>query len=117
MKITYLIIIASFVLFSCGKENEKSKKETSTVKKTDGNYVSTKWKKTKDYFIDSDSVVNVKRDKYFQELRKKYPEYKYVQNWFQSNPKELLGLTGDYYKMIKATFEDDGNITYENLIT
>jgi hypothetical protein len=116
MKITSLLIITSLVLFSCGKEDKKASKETAPVKKTDGNYVSKKWKKTKDLIFDSDSIVNIKKDKYFKELRNKYPEYQYVQKWFQSNPKELLGLKGDFYKMIKATIVDDGSITYKNLI-
>lgn len=115
-KITSLVIITSLVLFSCGKEDKKTSKETASVKKTDGNYVSKKWKKTKEYFVDSDSVINIKREKYFKDLKTKYPEYLHVQKWFDSNPKELLGLKGDYYKMIKATIEDDGSITYKNLI-
>lgn len=116
MKITYLIIITSLVFFSCGKEDKKAKKETAALKKTDGNYVSKKWKNTKDLIFDSDSVVKIKKDKYFKELHNKYPEYQYVQKWFESNPKELLGLKGDYYKMIKATIENDESITYKNLI-
>ncbi|GGF30034.1 hypothetical protein [Flavobacterium limi] len=115
-KITSLIITTSLVLFSCGKENEKTSKEAVAVKKTDGNYVSRKWKKTKDYFIDSDSIKNIRKEKYFKDLKAKYPEYEYAQKWFESNPKELFGLKGDYYKMIKATIEDDGSITYKNLI-
>lgn len=115
-KITSLLIIISLVLFSCGKENKKTSKETTPVKKTDGNYVSKKWKKTKEYFVDSDSVINIKRKKYFKDLKTKYPEFLYVQKWFDSNPKELLGLKGDYYKMIKATIEDNGSVTYKNLI-
>lgn len=116
MKITFLIIITSLAVLSCGKEDKKTSKETDTVKKTDGNYVSKKWKKTKEYFVDSDSVVNIKREKYFKDLKNKYPEYVYVQKWFESSPKELLGLKGDYYKMIKATIENDESITYKNLI-
>lgn len=115
-KITSLLITTSLILFSCGKEDKKKSKETVAVKKTDGNYVSRKWQKTKDYFVDSDSIKNIRKEKYFKDLKTKYPEYLYVQKWFESNPKELFGLKGDYYKMTKATIEDNGSITYKNLI-
>ncbi|MBQ0908585.1 hypothetical protein KBJ98_07720 [Flavobacterium sp. F-328] len=117
MKIASVYItLISLLIFSCGKEDKKESTNKKAETTTEGNYISKKWKSTKEVFVDSDSLLKIKKDKYFKELRNKYPEFKYVQKWFESNPKELLGLKGDYYKMIKATYEDDANITYENLI-
>ncbi|PTT02250.1 hypothetical protein DBR27_11320 [Flavobacterium sp. HMWF030] len=104
-------------MFSCGGKDEKTEvKKIAKEKKTDGNYVSKKWKKTKEYFVDSDSLKKIKEDKYFKDLKSKYPEYSKVQKWFASNPKELQNLKGDFYKMLKAIIVDNGSITYKNLI-
>lgn len=115
MRITYLIIIASVLLFSCRKEDKKSNKETSAVKKTNGNYVSTKWKKTKDYFVDSDSLLNIRKHNYYNDLIKSYPDFKPVQNWFLSKPKQLQNMQGELYKMIKGSVNKNETISYTNL--
>jgi len=86
-----------------------------TVKKVDGNYISKKWKSTKGMFADSDSVITAKKTTYFANQIRKYPEYASVQKWFESNPKELLNLKGDYYKMLKGAILDEGTITHRDL--
>lgn len=96
-------------------EVEKTEEIVPTVKKEDGNYISKKWKGTKEIFVDSDSIVNVRKTNYFDYQRKKYPEYISVQKWFESNPKELLNLKGDYYKMLKGAVLDEGTITHKDL--
>ena len=115
MRITYLIIATFFVLFSCGKKDEKLTKETSAVKKTEGNYVSTKWKKTKEYFVDSDSAVNIRKYNYYNDLIKTYPDFKVVQNWFLSKPKQLQNMNGELYKMVKSAINNNETISYTNL--
>jgi hypothetical protein len=97
-----------------GKEIVNDSKET--VKKVEGNYISTKWKSTKGMFVDSDSVINARKITYFDYQKNNYPEYQSVQKWFESNPKELLNLKGDYYKMLKATITDGPSISYKDLI-
>lgn len=114
-KYLYLITIASVLLFSCGKEDKKEIKKVTTETKTDGNYISKKWKNAKEVFVDSDSIINVRKTTYFTDQRKKYPEYSKVQKWFESNPKELMNLKGDYYKMLKATIADGSTIIYKDL--
>ena len=117
IKTTYLIALTSLLLFSCGGKDDKTEvKKAVKEKKTDGNYVSKKWKKTKEYFVDSDSIIAIRKKNYFSNQRKKYPEYTSVQKWFESNPKELLGLKGDYYKMLKGAVLDEGTITHKDLI-
>lgn len=116
IKTTSLITITSFLIFSCGnKEEKKDVKKIAIEKKTDGNYISKKWKGTKEIFVDSDSIINARKTNYFENQRKKYPEYASVQKWFESNPKELFGLKGDYYKMLKATIADGDTKNYKDL--
>ncbi|MBU2060318.1 MAG: hypothetical protein KKH44_00515 [Bacteroidetes bacterium] len=116
IKTTYLITITSLLLFSCGKKEDKTKdKKTIIEKKTDENYISKKWKSTKDVFVDSDSLIYARKTAYFASQRKKYPEYASIQKWFESNPKQLLGLKGDYYKMLKGAINDEGTITHKDL--
>ena len=112
IKSSCIITIASVLLFSCGKENKKVTIET----KTDGNYISKKWKNTKEVFVDSDSIINVRKTAYFAYQKKNYPEFTIVEKWFLSNPKQLLNLKGDYYKMLKGAVLDEGSITHNDLI-
>ena len=116
MKITsnYIILIA-LVLFSCGKENKIESKVIKAETKTEGNYISKKWKSTKEVFVDSDSLINARKTTYFAYQRKNYPEYVSVEKWFKSNPKQLLNLKGDYYKMLKGAILDEGTIKHIDL--
>lgn len=116
IKTTYPFIMVSFFLFSCGKEDKKVAEKTPTEKKTDGNYISKKWKKTKEYFVESDSLIKARKLAYFDYQRKNYPEYESVEKWFLSNPKQLLNLKGDYYKMLKGSVLDEGTIKHIDLI-
>lgn len=86
-----------------------------TVNNVNGNYISKKWKSTKGMFVDSDSVINARKITYFDYQKNNYPEYQSVQKWFESNPKELLNLKGDYYKMLKGAVLDEGTITHKDL--
>lgn len=116
IKTTYLLTITSLLLFSCGNKKEKKEIEKVAIeKKTDGNYISKKWKSTKEIFVDSDSIVNARKTAYFVNLKKIYPEYVSVQKWFESKPKELLNLKGDYFKMLNGVITDEGTITHEDL--
>ena len=116
IKTTYLISITSLLLLSCGNKQEKKEVKKATIeKKTDGNYISKKWKSTKEIFIDSDSLVAARKKAYFTDQKKKYPEYASVQKWFKSHPKQLLDLKGDYYKMLKGAVDDEGTITHKDL--
>ncbi|KGO93191.1 hypothetical protein [Flavobacterium subsaxonicum] len=116
IKITYLITITSLILFSCGsKEEEKGIKKEVTEAKKEGNYISKKWKSTKEIFVESDSIISARKASYFANQRKKYPEYFSVQKWFESNPKQLLNLKGDYYKMLKGAVLDEGTIIHKDL--
>jgi hypothetical protein len=83
--------------------------------KKEGNYISKKWKNTKEIFVDSDSLISTRKSAYFADQRKKYPEYTNVQKWFESNPKQLLNLKGDYYKMLKGAILDEGTIIHKDL--
>jgi hypothetical protein len=98
---------------SSGKAIVNESKET--VKKVEGNYISKKWKSTKGMFVDSDSVINARKTTYFDYQKNNYPEYQSVQKWFESNPKELLNLKGDYYKMLKGAVLDEGTIIHKDL--
>ncbi|MDO8316678.1 MAG: hypothetical protein Q7T12_04065 [Flavobacterium sp.] len=116
MKITsvYLMLI-TLVFFSCGKENKKESKNKKVETKTEGNYISKKWKSTKEVFVDSDSLINARKTSYFAYQRKNYPEYVSVEKWFKSNPIQLLNLKGDYYKMLKGAVLDEGTIKHIDL--
>lgn len=103
------------IIFLRGKDEKKEVKKVAKEKKTDGNYISQKWKRTKEIFVDSDSLINARKLAYFANQRKKYPEYISVQKWFESNPKQLLNLKGDYYKMLKGAILDEGTITHKDL--
>lgn len=111
----YIIIVTTLIFFSCGKEDKNTIKKSTTVKKTEGNYVTKKWKKTKDFFVDSDSVVNIRKHNYYNNLFKSYPDFKVVQNWFLSKPKQLLNMNGDLYKMINSSINNNETISYTNL--
>ncbi len=116
MKITSIyVMLITLVLFSCGKENKKKGKDNKAETKTEGNYISKKWKSTKEVFVDSDSLINARKTAYFAYQRKNYPEYVSVEKWFKSNPKQLLNLKGDYYKMLKGAVIDEGTIKHIDL--
>lgn len=117
IKKTQLLTITAILMFSCGNKDEKKEIENIVIeKKTEGNYISKKWKTTKEIFIDSDSLVSTRKDAYFKKQQNNYPEYISVQKWFESNPKQLLNLKGDYYKMLKGAINDEGTITHKDLI-
>lgn len=116
MKITSIyVMLITLVLFSCGKENKKESTNKKVETKTEGNYISKKWKSTKEVFVDSDSLINARKTAYFAYQRKNYPEYVSVEKWFKSNPKQLLNLKGDYYKMLKGAILDEGTIKHIDL--
>lgn len=116
--ITIASVVLSIMLFSCNKREEKKDDRKETIEeKTNGNYISKKWKSTKEIFVDSDSLINDRKIAYFNMQKDKYPEYKHVQKWFESNPKQLLNLKGDYYKMLKGVISDNGTITHKDLAT
>lgn len=114
IKSIYLIVI-TLVLFSCGNENKKENKKDAVESKKEGNYISKKWKSTKEVFVDSDSLINARKTAYFAFQRKNYSEYISVEKWFKSNPKQLLNLKGDYYKMLKGAILDEGTIKHIDL--
>lgn len=117
IKKTQLLTITAILMFSCGNKDEKKEIENVAIEnKTEGNYISKKWKTTKEIFIDSDSLVSARKDAYFTKQQNNYPEYIDVQKWFESNPKQLLNLKGDYYKMLKGAINDEGTITHKDLI-
>ena len=116
MKITSIyVMLITLVLFSCGKENKNESTNKKIETKTEGNYISKKWKSTKEVFVDSDSLINARKTAYFAYQRKNYPEYVSVEKWFKSNPKQLLNLKGDYYKMLKGAILDEGTIKHIDL--
>lgn len=116
MRITSIYVMSiTLLLFSCGKENKKESANKKVETKTEGNYISKKWKSTKEVFVDSDSLINARKTAYFAYQRKNYPEYISVEKWFKSNPKQLLNLKGDYYKMLKGAILDEGTIKHIDL--
>jgi hypothetical protein len=104
--ITFFILL-SITLLACEKKTEKI---TDT-----GDYISIKWKKTKDLFIESDSVTEVKKSKYYAALSKKYPEYDAVKKWFASKPIQLQNLDGTFYKMLSNNIVNNKSVTHEDL--
>lgn len=60
--------------------------------------------------------MSARKNSYFTQQQNNYPEYISVQKWFESNPKQLLNLKGDYYKMLKGAINDEGTITHKDLV-
>lgn len=112
MRIIYLVLFVSVTMLSCGNEGNEKK---VAVKKEEGSYISKKWKNTKEIFVESDSVIKVRKQNYYADLNKKYPDFKNVQNWFDSKPKQLLDMKGEVYKMIKSAINNNETISYTDL--
>ncbi|NRT14907.1 hypothetical protein HNP99_001251 [Flavobacterium sp. 28A] len=123
MKNAYLLSSMLLILISCGKEEKEEKPavkgnvEVKSVKnkKEKKSYISQKWKKTKEVFSESDSVIQVRKEKYFTDLNTKYSDYKLAEKWFSSNPHELMKKKGDFYKMIKSEIDNNNTIEHVDL--
>lgn len=109
MKFLKLTFLASVILISC---NEAKKEE---IKKEKPGFISVKWKQTKEIFVESDSTLKAREEKYYSDLEKQFPEYLSVKKWFLSKPKVLLGEKGDFYKMIKNEIDNNNTITHNDI--
>lgn len=112
MKKALILFVAFSTAYSCSKEKEKPQKEADVKKSS---VVSKKWKQTKEIFVDSDSVISIRKDKYFTKLKTTYLEYDAIGKWFESKPRECLGEGGDYYKMLKNEVDNNNTITHNDL--
>ncbi|MDM1409096.1 hypothetical protein [Myroides sp. DF42-4-2] len=76
--------------------------------------------KTKEIFIDSDEVKNDRRLTYLTDMITKYPDYKLVLEFFNSdNNPYILEANGDLYKIIDSQIDDAGSkvYKYEDVLT
>lgn len=118
------VLIISFIglLISCD-DGEKSKIEGDA----DSGIIDKSWKSVKrgvnvpfEYFEKrsrkSDSTKKASIDQYYENQRKKYPEYKAAEKWFKSNPPELLGLVGNYYKITEGTIQNGRSISRSHFV-
>ena len=64
----------------------------------------------------ADSAKKTAISQYYKILRKRYPEYSAAEKWFQSNPSELLGLQGNYYKITEGSIQNGKSISRSHFV-
>lgn len=123
MRFNHVLIILFLLLVSgCSGEQKSNKENTEEV-----GIISKSWSRVKstankpfEYFEErsrkADSAKNASIDQYYENQRKKYPEYKAAEKWFKSNPPELLGLEGNYYKITEGTIQNRRSISRSHFI-
>lgn len=96
--IFYLIIFfATVSLIGCKGEVSNDVEDSSAIDRTF------------EYFANRSAEADAEEreiiDLHNKIMENNYPEFKTVADWFKTNPKELFGLEGNYYKIIKGTHQ------------
>lgn len=111
-----------FLVVSC---NDSEKSEQGEI--SEEGIISRSWENVKsgvrlpfEYFEErsrkSDSTRKISIDQYYENQRSLYPEYLAAEKWFNSNPPELLGLAGNYYKITEGTIQNGRSIRRSHFV-
>ncbi|WP_157491875.1 hypothetical protein [Gelidibacter mesophilus] len=124
MRIVLQSIIVLILVVSC--KNKEDKEEgfgvksinvlKSGINKAESLIVEKPYQYFKDRSKKADSIEKTIIHNHFENLKKNYPEYNLVANWFDSNPPELNGVRGNYYKIIRGVIKEGKTITRKNFI-
>jgi hypothetical protein len=117
------LITGIFLLIVSCNDSEKSEQG----KISEEGIISKSWKNVKsgvrvpfEYFEErsrkADSARQASIVQYYEKQRNIYPEYLAAENWFNSNPPELLGLEGNYYKIIEGTIQNGRSIRRSHFV-
>lgn len=113
-----VLLILTLIIISCkdtGKILQKSKEAiSSSVNYLDSTLVKKPIKYFEDRKLKSDSLEQQKIKDYYDFYKAKYPEYSSIADWFNSKPKQLQNLEGNFYKIISSIVVDGKNIVRKN---
>lgn len=113
-----ILFVLFLITISCKDEGSLLKKSKNAISSSADYLDSTLIKKPIKYFDDrklkSDSLEQKNVDNYYKFYKTKYSEYSAVYNWFNSKPKQLQNLNGNFYKIISSVVVDGKDILRRN---
>lgn len=113
-----ILLILTLSIISCNDKGSILKKSKDAISSSANYLDSTLIKKPIKYFDDrklkSDSLEQKKIKDYYDLNKAKYPEYSLVYNWFNSKPKQIQNLEGNFYKIISSVVIDGKDVVRKN---
>lgn len=113
-----LILIFLLTLNVSCSSDEKSNgevKESGGVISQSWNYVASGFK-SEESLKTKDSLKQALIANHEKNLQHRFPEYESVARWFASQPKELRGLEGNFYKIQRGILQEGKTITRRELV-
>ena len=115
MRNNYYILFLALFYLSCSKDKRKIDKQETVVQESRKSGISVKWEQTKEIFVESDSIKNTRKEKYFSDLKNTYPDYSIVKNWFAKSRSKYINENGEFYKMLKNETNNNNTIVHKDL--
>src|SRR5690606_19937745 len=108
--------ITSILLYSsCSDKNtsEKQGDKQSIVNKS-LNTIKSSGTALQNFVVEPDSIKDNRRLAYLSSMKKKYPEYHSVSQFFKSSSVFVPEQNGSFYKILQQKITDDKSISYKS---